>query len=140
MLQDALWSKILLNDDLLSSYIVKAQSRAADALIFAVEWLDKMKIPHSYPSAGHFIWCDFSQYLPHKDRDGKKLKTAAEREWELCRQLLFDHNVYVAPGSIYHSTKEGFFRLTFTIQREWMTVGLARVEKLLKKLKDESSE
>ena len=79
-------------------------------------------------------------YLPRTGENGSKLETMQDQEWELCRRLLWDQGIYIAPGAIYHAPTPGFFRLTFTIRREYMDVGLDRVKKVLLQLKKENAE
>lgn len=136
--QDALWSSILGDEKLLEWYIDEAQSRASSANAYALDWLDKMGIPHSNPIAGHFIWINLNAFLPKKDKDGKTLKTAAEQEYELFSRLLFKHNVYVPGGAFYHSPQPGFFRLTFTLRRDYMEEAFKRIEDGLNAVKREN--
>lgn len=136
--QDALWCSIIGDHQVLEGYLQEAQSRASDALNFALDWLEGLGIKHSNPVAGHFIWIDMRSYLPKRDRKGKALVEAADQEAELFNRLLFDANVYVAPGAIYHSQVPGFFRFTFTIKRNYMKVGMERMEDLLKQIKKEN--
>lgn len=93
-----------------------------------------MRIPYANPSAGHFIWCDFTGYLPSHDKSGKTLATKAEREWELCVRLLEACNVYIGPGSLYHAVEPGWCRLTFTVEKEYIALGFQRMEKLFQQL------
>lgn len=130
-IQDALWNSIIGDEKTLTWYLNEAQSKAGEALQFVTEWLDKMKIQHSNPVAGHFIFVDLRNFLPKHDKDGKDLKTGQEQEGELFQRLLFKHSVYVAPGSFYHSQQAGFFRLTFTLKRDFMDVALQRIEECL---------
>lgn len=45
--------------------------------------------------------------------------------------------MYVAPGTAYHSPVAGYFRLTFTLRREFLEVGLDRMERFLKQVQVE---
>ena len=138
MVQDALWSSVIGNEKVLETYLPEAQSRASDALNFALEWLESLSIKHSNPVAGHFIWIDLRPYLPKRDRKGKKLEDAAAQEAELFNRLLFDGNVYLAPGALYHSQVPGYFRFTFTVKRDYMEVGMKRIEEILKAVQKEN--
>lgn len=122
----------------MNKYLDEAQSRASDTLNFTLDWLNKLNIKHSNPVAGHFVWIDLRAYLPNKDSKGKKLDDDSAKEWELFTRLLDEGNVYLAPGVIYHSTIPGFFRLTFTLRREYLKVGMERIEGILKKVKSEN--
>lgn len=132
--QDALWSAVLNDEKLLQEYITEAQARAADAYSFVEGWLDRLDIKHGNPVAGHFVWIDLRKYLPTHNEEGQVLQTGKERELEICRHLL-EANVFITPGSSYHSPKAGFFRLTFTLRREYLSVGLERAEQVLNKIK-----
>ena len=131
-LQDQLWSSILDDKNRLAGYLQQAQSRSTDALNHTLEWLDKMKIKYINPVAGHFIWIDLRPYLPKTGKDGQALANPVDQESALFERILFDQNVYVAPGIIYHSPTPGFFRLTFTLRRVVLDEALKRVEKALK--------
>ena len=139
-LQDVLWTSIIGNEKILTEYLDKAQSLASDTLNFTLNWLEKLNIKHSNPVAGHFIWIDLRAYLPNKDSKGKKLTDDGAKEWELFTRLLDEGNVYLAPGMIYHSTIPGFFRLTFTLRREYLKIGMERIEGILKKVEAENAE
>lgn len=133
-----LWTSIIGDEKILTEYLDKAQSLASDTLNFTLKWLEKLNIKHSNPVAGHFIWIDLRAYLPQKDSKGKELKDDNEKEWQLFSRLLDQGNVYLAPGVIYHSTIPGFFRLTFTLRREYLKVGMERIENILKQVKAEN--
>lgn len=99
-----------------------------------------MNISHSNPVAGHFIWIDVNSYLPTKDSDGKALESKADQEMELFTKLLYKYNLYVAPGSFYHSPKPGYFRLTFTLKRPYMEEAIRRFEECLTAVKKENEQ
>jgi aspartate/methionine/tyrosine aminotransferase len=139
-IQDVLWTSIIGDQKVLGPYLEEAQTRAGDTLAFTFDWLEKLNIGHSNPVAGHFIWCDMRAYLPKFDKHGKKIDDPAKQEFELFMRLLNDGNVYVAPGSFYHSQIPGFFRLTFTVRREYLKVGFGRVEKIFKQVQKENED
>lgn len=136
--KDVLWTSIIGDEKILTEYLDKAQSRASDTLHFTLQWLEKLNIKHSNPVAGHFIWIDLRAYLPRKTTKGKELTDDRAKEWELFTRLLDEGNVYLAPGVIYHSTIPGFFRLTFTLRREYLKVGMERIEGILRKVQSEN--
>jgi 1-aminocyclopropane-1-carboxylate synthase len=77
-------------------------------------------------------------FLPKKDTKGKHIAEDEGKEWELFMRLLNEANVYLAPGVIYHSVIPGFFRLTFTLRREYLKVGMERIEGMLKMIQKEN--
>ena len=133
--QDQLWSSIIGNDEVLATYLEKAQSIASETLNYTLDWLEKMDIKHSNPVSGHLIWIDLRSYLPTKDEHGRPHSDPWEQESDLFGRFLNDQNVYVAKGSLYSSSVAGFFRLTFTHRRLILQEGLRRMEVTLMEVK-----
>lgn len=74
---------------------------------------------------------DLRPWLPALDPKTRRvIKTEKEQEAALFLHLL-ESGVYVAPGTFYHATQPGFFRLTFSVEREIMAVGLQRLKAAL---------
>lgn len=71
---------------------------------------------------GNFVWVNLGARLGFSD--------AAEEKRTF--QRLLDGGVYVAPGTAYHNPQAGWFRITFSVSRDNLEVGLAKIEKLLK--------
>lgn len=70
-------------------------------------------------------------WLPTLDPKTKRV-IVGEKEQEAALFLhLLESGVYMAPGTFYHASQPGFFRLTFSVEREVMTVGLQRLEAAL---------
>ncbi|KAK4699704.1 hypothetical protein P7C70_g6555, partial [Phenoliferia sp. Uapishka_3] len=120
---DALWSG-LLSSSSLPTYLKLNQERLASAYEFVTTWLRTHRIPYRPCHAGHFILIDLRGHLPHAE---PKLKA----ELALLGKFV-DAGVYLGPGFSYAVETEGFFRLTFSIKRELLLVGLARIEEVLR--------
>ena len=133
-MQDQLWSSILSNDEIMESYLEKAQSRASEAMDYTLNWLEKWNIKHSNPVSGHVFWIDLRPYLPKRDKDSRAHSDPWKQESDLFQRFLNDHNIYVAPGASYHPPAAGFFRLTFAMRRPFLEEGMRRIELALKEV------
>ncbi|GAA98583.1 uncharacterized protein L969DRAFT_95185 [Mixia osmundae IAM 14324] len=123
---DALFSKLISTPADLDWFISTNQLRLAQAYEFSTKWLKKHGVPYRQANAGHFLWIDLRKFMPTCDNEGKDLSCEADRESQLFINLL-EHGVYIAPGSFYHASQPGFFRITFSVVQEVMQVGLDRL-------------
>lgn len=83
-----------------------------------------MSVPNSLvflTLSGNFIWVNL----------GGRLGFATAAEEKIVFQKLLDGGVYIAPGSAYHNPTAGWYRVTFSVARGNLDIGLARIEDLL---------
>ncbi|GAA5836757.1 hypothetical protein JCM3766R1_006255 [Sporobolomyces carnicolor] len=128
---DVLWSSLLLDPVALPTYVAMNRARLAAAYQSAAAFLDRWRIPYRPSSAGHFVFCDLTRFLPERAyEDGRHLESGVEREEELAKVFL-RHGINVARGAAYSYPVPGFFRLTFTLRPDYFAIGLARFERAL---------
>lgn len=128
--QDHLWSGLLLDPVGLPEYLDLNRDLLASSYQLAVSFLTSHRIPFRHSNAGHFIWIDLREYLPTHDRAGAALEPGMAREEELAARLTANR-VNVARGAAYSHPEAGYFRLTFTLRRDYFLEGLVRIERTL---------
>lgn len=85
--------------------------------------LDEFGIPHLKPTAGLFVWIDFSAYLPN---DG----SMHEQERALYLELVHTYGLLLTPGLSMKNEQPGFFRCVFTAATEdEFALGLQRLRR-----------
>jgi len=67
--------------------------------------LEKASAGVSEPAGGLFAWCDFNKHMPQPATE--------EDEMELFERLM-DAGVYIVPGSVFHSSEMGWFRIVIS--------------------------
>ena len=127
---DHLWSGLLLDPVGLPEYLDLNRAQLASAYAVATAFLDAHKIPYRSSNAGHFIWIDLREYLPTHDSAGRLLEPGMAQEDELTARFTANR-VNVARGAAYSHPEAGYFRLTFTLRRDYFLEGLRRMEKTL---------
>jgi len=130
MLQDYLWSGLLLDPVGLPEYLALNRAHLGGAYAVATAFLTAHEIPFRDSNAGHFIWIDLRKYLPTHDRDGHAIAPGMAQEDELAARFTANR-VNVARGAAYSHPAPGYFRLTFTLRRDFFLEGLGRIEKTL---------
>lgn len=86
---DVLWSSLLLDPVALPTYVAMNRARLAAAYQSAAAFLDRWRIPYRPSSAGHFVFCDLTRFLPERAyEDGRHLESGVEREEELAKVFL----------------------------------------------------
>ncbi|WWC66900.1 uncharacterized protein I206_100807 [Kwoniella pini CBS 10737] len=118
---DVIWSTLLLDSKRLKSFINTNKLKLTESHKFTRNWFIERGIEVSNSNAGNFIWVNL----------GKKLKFENSIIEKKIFQKLLDGGVYIAPGSAYHYHIAGWFRVTFTVPRGNLIVGLGRIERLL---------
>lgn len=127
---DALFCALINNRNVYADFIRTNRARMTQAYDVVVRWCAHHRIPLVHCSAGHFILVDLAQFMPDHV-DGAPLKDLAAREGALWTHFL-SHGVCLTPGSNYHCSRFGTFRLTFTLRRPALLEGLARIENALR--------
>ncbi|ORY74075.1 pyridoxal phosphate-dependent transferase [Leucosporidium creatinivorum] len=126
---DAMWSSLLASPSL-PDYIELNQAALAEAYRFTTSWLRARSLPYRPAYAGHFVLVDLRQYLGPLENDLKDQQL--KKEVELLEELV-EEGVFLGPGFSYFCAEAGFFRLTFSIRREDLEVGLGRLEAVLER-------
>ncbi|KAL8276984.1 hypothetical protein RQP46_010619 [Phenoliferia psychrophenolica] len=120
---DALWSSLLTSPNL-PLYLTLNQAALSSAYKFTTTWLTSHSIPFRPAHSGHFVLIDLRAFLPTSS------KTDLEGELALLAKFVSE-GVYLGPGFSYGVKTKGFFRLTFSIRRELLEIGMARIERVL---------
>ena len=111
---------LLSDSDWIDSYVALNRSRLTaryNEVKERVEQLDK-RISVRPARAGFFIWADFQRVL-HE---------ATFEEEERLFQVIFDHGVYISPGSWLGCSQPGWFRIIFCVRSGWIDEALKRLK------------
>ncbi|KAL8834207.1 MAG: hypothetical protein Q9170_003864 [Blastenia crenularia] len=152
---DHFWSTLLNDRPFLSYYLAENSRRLSEGYALLTSFLQKHNIKWVEGSnAGFFLWVDFRGLLG-KDifvneeekvdavavergpsqvyRTGKK---AQERD-EWFFEKMARAKVFVASGNFFFAEEHGWYRVTFSVPKEVLKVGLERVGRVLEEVKRE---
>ncbi|KAK8845419.1 hypothetical protein IAR55_006132 [Kwoniella newhampshirensis] len=118
---DVIWSTLLFDKVALKSFIKTNRERLTEAHGFTRGWFEKHGVKVANSNAGNFIWVNLGEALGFSD---------ASTEKKVFQRLL-DGGVYIAPGTAYHYHIPGWYRVTFSVPRDNLIVGLERIASLL---------
>ncbi|OWZ30063.1 hypothetical protein C356_06044 [Cryptococcus neoformans c45] len=118
---DVIWSTLLQDKMALKKFITTNRQLLGEAQAFIRKWFEDRGVPVADHNAGNFVWVNLGAALEFDD------VTTEKRIF----QKLLDGGVYIAPGSAYHYHIPGWYRVTFSVARDNLLVGLGRIEKLL---------
>ncbi|WVW81724.1 hypothetical protein I302_103720 [Kwoniella bestiolae CBS 10118] len=118
---DVIWSTLLLDPPRLESFISTNKQRLTEAHRFTRKWFIDRGVEVANSNAGNFIWVNLGKTLGFQD---------AITEKKVFQKLL-DGGVYIAPGSAYHYHVAGWYRVTFSVPRGNLIVGLDKIESIL---------
>ncbi|KAI8140718.1 pyridoxal phosphate-dependent transferase [Fennellomyces sp. T-0311] len=115
-IMDRLLRNMLADEEWVDRFFATNQRRIGDAYVYATELLDKFKIPYLPSESGHFLMIDLTSH--------PNINTIEDEKAVFMK--LLDEGVYIAPGHIFHTRKAGYFRLTFTVNRNKLETGLSK--------------
>ncbi|CAK9786745.1 PLP-dependent transferase [Cutaneotrichosporon oleaginosum] len=118
---DVIWSALLTDEARLAEFVALNRARLAEAAAYVRAWFEARGVHVAPSNAGNFVWVDIGGRLGFRD---------AMEEKRVFQRLL-DGGVYVAPGTAYHNSEAGWFRITFSVARDNLNVGLGKIERLL---------
>ncbi|KAL0243943.1 hypothetical protein I308_105206 [Cryptococcus tetragattii IND107] len=118
---DVIWSTLLQDKTALKKFITTNRRLLGEAQAFIRKWFEDRGVPVADHNAGNFVWVNLGAALEFED-------VATEKQ---IFQKLLDGGVYIAPGSAYHYHIPGWYRVTFSVARDNLIIGLGRIEKLL---------
>ncbi|KAH9822981.1 pyridoxal phosphate-dependent transferase [Melampsora americana] len=125
--------KLLGNPERLDWYLKENKTKLQEAYEYSTKRLRALKIPYLHSYAGHFVVVDLRSWLPKNTSGDEVSKSPIELEEALFLTLLNDFGLYLSPLMIlYHHPLPGFFRLTITTSRDYLEIGLCRLENFLK--------
>ncbi|KAK4044056.1 putative aminotransferase [Parachaetomium inaequale] len=142
MIQE-MWAKMLEDEDYTQNFLATNKQRLAEQYAFATQFLDEHGIPYYRNSnAGMFIWVDLRRYLTGKKEVESLLLhrlTVPEKEEYQRREMemgdrFFANGVGIALGTNFSTEELGWFRLTFSVSREALEIGLQRMLQTLRQV------
>ncbi|KAM6501814.1 Pyridoxal phosphate-dependent transferase [Amanita muscaria] len=127
----ALWTSLLTDNKSLTHFLTLNKFKLQAAYTHLTAWLKFHNLPYLPSSAGHFLLVDMRPTLSNTRSYGTLLSITDdqdmyEREVTLDR-FLFARGVQLRQGSMCHMDN-GWFRISFTIERNYLNLALARVE------------
>ncbi|KAL1405968.1 hypothetical protein Q8F55_007650 [Vanrija albida] len=118
---DVIWSSLLTDRAALAKFIALNKTRLSEAAAYTRDWFQARGVEVAHSNAGNFVWVNLGGRLGFDD--------AAEEKRVF--QKLLDGGVYIAPGSAYHNPIAGWYRITFSVSRDLLMVGLDKMERIL---------
>ncbi|KAI2463100.1 putative acc synthase [Annulohypoxylon bovei var. microspora] len=138
-----MWANMLEDKEFLAAFVAKNSKILAEHCAIVTTSLDQHKIPYyRYSNAGTFIWVDLRHYLYGQDRpesvldssiirlSPSDLEMCQDRETKLFKRCL-ECGVGISPGSSFSTEQLGWFRISFTVEKQTLQVGLQRLLKCL---------
>ncbi|KAI4185046.1 MAG: hypothetical protein L6R41_004363 [Letrouitia leprolyta] len=149
------WTAMLNDREFLDFYFQENSKRLAEGYIILTTFLKNHNIPWVEGSnAGFFIWVDFRSFLGkdiHVTEDDEQVETVAvERPSQVYKtskkaserddwffQKIMEAKVFVASGNAFFAEEHGWYRVSFSLQREILETGLERLGRVLEEVKRE---
>jgi 1-aminocyclopropane-1-carboxylate synthase len=136
----------LLNDhEFLDFYLEKNSKRLGEHYKLVTDFLKENKIEYVRGgNAGFFIWVDFRSILGddifvlddergERERSGQVChsgeKARARDQW--FNEKLMEAGVYLGTGDAFFSEQHGWYRITFSVPRKVLDLGLGRLQKVI---------
>lgn len=120
---DSMWSSLLASAEL-PDYIRKNQEALGEAYAYVTSWLRDRSIPYRPANAGHFVLIDLRKFCASP--------ASVNAEIALAQEML-QGGVYLGPGFSYAVNQPGWFRLTFSIDRQLLDKVLNRLDRIFRK-------
>ncbi|KAL9023480.1 MAG: hypothetical protein Q9196_007175 [Gyalolechia fulgens] len=154
---DTYWTHMLTDRPFLDAYFRENSKRLAEGYTLLTAFLKQQDIPWVRGSnAGFFIWVDFRSFLGkdiHVDGDEQVEAVAVERPSQVYRtskkaserddwffQKIVKARVFVASGNAFFAEEHGWYRVSFSVPKDVLEVGLERLGKVLEEVKREVDE
>jgi len=104
-------SEMLTDEEYLDSFLTEARQRVKHRCEVLIGLLEECSVPYLTPSAGLFLWIDFSEFL----EDGGTMEA---RERALYLDMLHEFGLLFTPGMSMRNELPGYFRCVFTSATE----------------------
>lgn len=114
---------VLSDEKWLEQFFQQAKLRLTDAYNAITNDLQEADIPYMEAKGGVFVFVNLSEYL---DND------SFEAEKALSDKIFNDCKINLSPGALFHCPQPGWFRITYTLDREQVKTGITRLVKGLK--------
>ncbi|KAK2616749.1 hypothetical protein QQS21_000361 [Conoideocrella luteorostrata] len=120
----------------------------ADSYSLMTSFLRTSEIPYIERNAGLFIWIDLSKIFLSKSKSKNLddlLVTGANAEYYKQQEINLvekcaENKVMISAGHVYMAESYGWFRLTFTVERDALEEGLRRFGRSLKAFREDSEQ
>src|SRR5271154_6605525 len=113
-------STVLSHPTFLTNFIATNRVRLIEAYDICTQFLRAYSIPYIPSNAGFFIWADLTAYLHLFEGT-----TPLERERAMNNALL-DGGIHLATAEAFYGEDNGWFRITFSVDKETLILGLKR--------------
>ncbi|KAJ2820290.1 hypothetical protein IWW50_005107, partial [Coemansia erecta] len=133
---DRIITKFLADREYIDSMLQISQCMLASNYSILTEFLDQHAIRYIPCTAGHFVWLQLpisacaktlrarGNISADETSDVKWTKESETMVWE---ELIDKHRVYIPAGQAFFSAEPGWFRLTFSIDKDELQVALGRL-------------
>ncbi|GKU95209.1 hypothetical protein SLEP1_g8596 [Rubroshorea leprosula] len=123
---------MLSDDEFVDRFIAKSKERLDKRRKVFTEGLEQVKIDCLNGNAGLFMWMDLRRLL--KDQSSKA-------EMELWKVIINEIKLNVSPGSSFHCTEPGWFRVCIAnMDDSTMEVALSRITDFMHQNRDQNKE
>jgi len=121
-------SKLLTDDNFIDGFLKISRKKLGYSYDIATQKLRDMNIPFVAVSAGIFVYCDFSSYLPEASSEG---------ESKLAGLIQDVARIVMTPGQSQRDHRPGMFRICYAwVSPEVLITAMTRLEYVLNKLKE----
>ncbi|ORY02997.1 PLP-dependent transferase [Basidiobolus meristosporus CBS 931.73] len=119
---DHLMCQLLKDTTWVDWFIQENQRRLLENYTKTQELLERNQIQYHPCTAGHFIWTDFTSTI-------QRIATThgLEKSERILWNAFLENGVYSSLGEAFHSSEPGYFRITFSIPWETLSLGLSRL-------------
>jgi 1-aminocyclopropane-1-carboxylate synthase len=115
------FSKIVGDTKFIDSFIDDNRLTLREHYEFCTKILKAHSIPYIPSNAGFYIWTDLTKYLSSFPG-----KTERDKERAMATAFL-DGGVFIASSEAYFGEDYGWFRITFTVDKDTLELGLKRL-------------
>ena len=146
------WTSLLNDRSFLDYYLAENSKRLSEGHKHVTDWFRGHGVKWVKGSnAGFFLWADFRGILGEdiivNDEDQQVEAVAAERpsqvyktskkakdrdEWFFGKMM--KHKVYVATGDAFFAEEHGWYRVSFSVPKDVLEVGLKRMDEVMKEV------
>ena len=124
-------TEVILDPDWRTGFIAANRANLTQAYADTADQLEQIGVKFTTAQSGLVLWLDLRDHL----------KTDAQAgQFELYQFLLNDHRVHISPGSGFHFTKPGYFRICFSQNKNTLQEGLQRIQQGLRQFRNETTQ
>lgn len=136
---DLLFSALLNDTTFLHYFLEEAEYRSSIAYDFFADWLKWHEVGYIPAYVGQFVLVDLRPYLSDDAPNQALLlelgitkdTSMAEREKALILHGVRKYKLHLASGTAFHMPDGGWVRVTFTMERRKLVIGLRRLEEMM---------